>query len=171
MPDRGKLPAYTLPMLLFVALLGLNSLLKKIDNRFWLSSAEYWIYPAQTIFAVSIAVTVFLLWISPQAFFGFAARTAGFNPDILSANPTLYWMTVVLRFVRLVAVVPFVEEIFWRGFLLRYLVDEEFEHVPFGFFSWFSFFAVTVAFAFSHSKADWTAALLTGALYNGVAYR
>src|SRR6202022_5091552 len=75
------------------------------------------------IFVVLIAVAVFLLWISPQAFFGFAARTAGFNPDILSANPTLYWTTIVLRFVRLVAVVPFVEEIFWRGFLLRYLVD------------------------------------------------
>src|SRR5207253_4228101 len=110
MPDRGKFAAYTLPMLLFVALLGLNSLLKKIDNRFWLSSAEYWIYPAQAIlcgglllwfrrqyhfhrltrliFVVSIAVAVFLLWVSPQAFFGFAARTAGFNPDILSANPT-----------------------------------------------------------------------------------
>lgn len=193
MPDRGKLPAYTLPMLLFVGLLGLNSLLKQIDNRFWLSSAEYWIYPAQTIlcaglllwfrreydfhrltrpiFAVLIAVAVFLLWISPQTFFGFAARTAGFNPDIFSSDPTLYWTTIVLRLARLVVVVPFVEEIFWRGFLLRYLVDEKFERIPFGFFSWFSFFAVTLAFGFSHSKADWAAALLTGALYNGVAYR
>src|SRR6266446_10341273 len=154
MPDRRKLAAYTLPMLLFVALLGLNSLFKKIDNRFWLSSAEYWIYPVQAIlcgalllwfhrqyhfhrltrsvFVVSIAVIVFLLWISPQAFFGFAARTAGFDPNILSADPTLYWTTIVLRFVRLVAVVPFMEEIFLRGFLLRYLVDEEFERVPFG---------------------------------------
>ncbi|HJX24735.1 MAG TPA: hypothetical protein VJ252_01155, partial [Chthoniobacterales bacterium] len=49
MPNRRKLAAYALPMLLFVALLALNSLLKKIDHRFWLSSAEYWIYPLQTI--------------------------------------------------------------------------------------------------------------------------
>jgi CAAX prenyl protease-like protein len=193
MPNRRKLIAYTLPMLLFVALLGLSSLLKNIDNRFWLSSAEYWIYPTQTIFCgglllwfrraysfqrlmrpifvVAIAVVVFLLWISPQAFFGFAAREAGFNPDIFSANPVLYWTEIVLRFVRLVVVVPFMEEIFWRGFLLRYLIDEEFDRVPFGRFSWFSFVAVTLAFAFSHSKADWAAALLTGSIYNGVAYR
>src|SRR6266446_2359009 len=193
MPDRRKLAAYTLPMLLFVALLGLNRVIKKIDNRFWLSSAKYWIYPAQAIFcgglllwfrrqyqfhrltlpifAAAIAVAVFLLWISPQAFFGFAARTTGFNPEICCAHSTLYWTMITLRFLRLVVVVPFMEEIFWRGFLLRYLVDEEFERVPFGCFSWFSFFAVTAAFGFSHSKADWTAALLTGALYNGIAYR
>ena len=193
MPNRRKLIAYTLPMLLFVALLGLSSLLKNIDNRFWLSSAEYWIYPTQTIlcgglllwfrreysfqrltqpiFVVAIAVVVFLLWISPQAFFGFAAREAGFNPAIFSADPLLYWTEIVLRFVRLVVVVPFMEEIFWRGFLLRYLIDEEFDRVPFGRFSWLSFVAVTLAFGFSHSKADWAAAVLTGAIYNGVAYR
>jgi CAAX prenyl protease-like protein len=189
MPNRQKLVAYTLPMLLFVALLGLKS----IDHWPWLSSGEYWIYPTQTILCgglllwfrreynfhrltqpvlvALIALVVFLLWISPQAFFGFEARTAGFNPDTFSANPALYWTEVALRFVRLVVVVPFMEEIFWRGFLLRFLVEENFECVPFGHFSWFSFIAVTLAFTFSHSKADWLAALVTGAVYNGMAYR
>lgn len=180
-------------MVLFGALLGLNSLLKKIGSAPWLSSAEYWIYPAQTIlcgglllwfrreynfhrltqliFSVGTAIFVFVLWISPQAFFGFEPRTAGFNPDAFSVNPSLYWTTVILRFARLVVVVPFMEEIFWRGFLLRFLVEEEFERLPFGSFSWFPFVAVTLAFGFSHSKADWVAALITGAIYNGVAYR
>ena len=193
MPNRRKLAAYALPMLSFIALLALNGLLKKIDNRFWLSSAEYWIYPLQTIlcgslvfwfrreyqwhrlsragFAIAVAVVVFVLWISPQIFLGFSPRTEGFDPGVFGSQSAIYWSTVAFRFLRLVVVVPLIEEIFWRGFLLRYLIAEDFERVSFGSFSWLSFGAVTLLFALSHSKADWVAALLTGALYNLVAYR
>lgn len=193
MPNKRKLAAYTLPMLSFVALLALNVSFKKIDNGFWLGSAEYWIYPLQTIlcgglilwfrreyqwhrlaragFAAAVAVIVFLIWISPQALFRFSPRLIGFNPEVFAGQAPIYWFTIAFRFLRLVVVVPLVEEIFWRGFLLRYLISEDFEGVSFGKFSWLSFTAVTVLFAFSHSKADWPAALLTGALYNLVAYR
>jgi CAAX prenyl protease-like protein len=193
MPNRKKIAAYTLPMLLFIALLVVNVLLKKIGNRFWLNSAEYWIYPLQTIlcgglvfwfrreyewhrparigFAIAVAIVVFLVWILPQAFLGFAPRTTGFNPGIFLDQPGLYWGTIALRFLRLAVVVPLIEEIFWRGFLLRYLIAEDFDRVPFGNFSWFSFSAVTALFALSHSTPDWAAALLAGALYNLVAYR
>ncbi len=41
MPERRKLAAYKLPFAAFLALLALNGALKKIDNLFWLSSAEY----------------------------------------------------------------------------------------------------------------------------------
>jgi CAAX prenyl protease-like protein len=63
------------------------------------------------------------------------------------------------------------EEIFWRGFLLRFVIDEHFERVPFGKFTWPSFAIVTVAFTFSHSRPDWLAAFAASALYNVVAYR
>jgi CAAX prenyl protease-like protein len=193
MPNRRKIAAYALPMLLFIALLALNSLLKKIDGQFWLSSAEYWIYPLQTIlcgglviwfrreyewrhfvragFAIAVAVVVFALWISPQAFFGFSPRIDGFNPGVFSDQPVLYWVSLGLRFLRLVLVVPLIEEVFWRGFLLRYLIAEDFDRVAFGTFSWLSFGVVTLLFMLSHSMPDWPAALLTGALYNLVAYR
>lgn len=193
MPSRKKLIAYVLPMLTFVVLLGLGGVLHKIDSGFLFRSSEYWIYPVQTIlcggmllwfrreyqlqfpkravFAVAVGVVVFVLWIAPQQFLGFSIRTDGFNPDIFAANLSAYWITVALRFLRLVVIVPFVEEIFWRGFLLRYLIREDFDHVPFGTFSWSSFGIVTLIFAFSHSMPDWPAALLTGAIYNLVAYR
>jgi hypothetical protein len=193
MPGKRKLIAYTAPMLVFVGLLVINFALKKIGNVFWLSSAEYWIYPAETIFCgglliwfrreynfgrardialvALIGVIVFLLWISPQQFFGVPGRYAGFNPDIFQANAVAYWTSIVLRFLRLVVVVPFVEEIFWRGFLLRFLIDENFDRVRFGTFSSLSFIVVALCFSLSHSKADWPAALLTGMVYNGVAYR
>jgi CAAX prenyl protease-like protein len=190
---RRKLLAFTAPMVLFLLLLGLRDGLTNIGGPFWISSAEYWIYPAQTIlcgglvfwfwseyelqalrrlgFGVAIGLLVFVLWISPQAFFGFPPRLSGFDPTIFANRVWGYWFTIFFRFLRLVIVVPLVEEIFWRGFLLRFLVDERFEQVPIGKFSWTSFAIVTLAFGFSHPRADWPAAIATGMLFNWVAYR
>jgi CAAX prenyl protease-like protein len=190
MPDSRKFIAYSAPFVVFVILFGLTPLLRVTG---WFHSPEFWIYPIQTIacgalliffwrdyqwqrpagaaFAIGVGVIVFILWIAPQQFLRFGSRPDGFNPDFLAANPAEYWATVILRFLRLVVVVPLVEEIFWRGFLLRYFIKEDFEHVQIGAFSWLSFGIVTILFGFSHSMADWPAALLTGAVYNGVAYR
>jgi CAAX prenyl protease-like protein len=118
-----------------------------------------------------VGAGVFCLWISPQALFGFAPRLDGFNPEVFSGQPAAYWTTLAFRFLRLVVVVPLVEELFWRGFLLRYFINEKFHAVPIGAFSWLSFAAVTAGFGFSHSRPDWIVALITGALYNYVAYR
>lgn len=191
--DKGKLAAFTLPMGIFLALLALAGALRKPGARFWLAAPEYWIYPAQalicgallgwfwrvydfraprkSVIAIGAGLVVFALWIAPQQFLGFPARLTGFDPEVFAAQPALYWATVIFRFVRLVVVVPLVEEIFWRGFLLRYLITEKFTTVPIGAFSWLSFGVVTIAFGFTHSPADWIAALVTGALYNLVAYR
>ena len=191
--DKQKLAAFGLPMVIFFAVLALAGALRRPSAGFWLAAPEYWLFPAQTIicgalvvwfwreydfqaprkalFAVAIGLLVFVLWITPQQFLGFSPRLVGFDPELFVSDPSLYWGTVVFRFVRLAIVVPLVEEIFWRGFLLRYLINEKFTQVPIGAFSWLSFGLVTVAFALTHSRADWIAALVTGALYNLVAYR
>lgn len=188
-----RLVAHILPMFLFILLLCLGSALKTPGGALWRSAPEFWIFPLQTLlcgallfyfrrdyilgpvrrplFTVLLALAVFALWVAPQQFLHFAPRLVGFNPDLLAGSPGYYGATLALRFVRLVLVVPLVEEIFWRGFLLRYLIAERFETVPFGTFSWLSFAVVSLAFCFSHSRPDWPAALATGALYNLVAYR
>jgi hypothetical protein len=190
---RRQLLAHVLPMVLFLALLGLCQFLTVHGQTFLLRHAEFWIYPAQTIlcgalllwfrrcyefhrpksvaFALLIALAVFGIWIAPQYFLTFAPRTVGFDPTLLENNSATYWSTILFRFLRLVVVVPLVEEVFWRGFLLRFVIDEHFERVPFGKFNWLSFVVVTVAFTLSHSRPDWPAAFITGALYNVVAYR
>lgn len=190
---KRKLAAFALPLAIFLALLALAGVLRRPDGDSLLTAPEYWIYPAQTLIcgallllfwheydfraprktllAIGIGLLVFALWIAPQQFFGFPPRLTGFDPEVFAAQPALYWGTVIFRFLRLVVVVPLVEEIFWRGFLLRYLINEKFTEVPIGAFSWLSFGVVTVAFGFTHSPADWIAALITGALYNLVAYR
>ncbi|MEY2489734.1 MAG: protease family protein [Verrucomicrobiota bacterium] len=190
---RRKLVAFTLPMAAFLLLLALRRLLQNVGRAFWLASPEYWIYPAQTIicgalliwfwreyqfgaarrvlFTAAAALLVSALWIAPQELLGFGPRRDGFNPGIFSGQTAAYWTTIIVRFLRLVVVVPLVEEIFWRGFLLRYFINEKFYAVPMGAFSWLSFVVVTVGFGFAHARADWIAALIAGALYNCVAYR
>jgi uncharacterized protein len=189
---RRKLAAFLLPMVAFFLLLALNRVLRQMGGS-WLASPEYWIYPAQTIicgalliwfwreydlgaarrvvFTGAVAFVVVALWIAPQALLGFAPRLDGFNPDVLSGQTGPYWATILFRFLRLVVVVPLVEEIFWRGFVLRYFINEKFWAVPIGAFSWTSFTVVTVGFGFAHSRADWIAAFIASALYNCVAYR
>ena len=187
---RRQFVAHVAPMFVFLGLLAFSQLLGRIVG---LRHPEFWIYPAQTLlcgalliwfrrcyefhrlkktaFALLVALVVFAIWIAPQQFFNFPSRIVGYDPSALSNNAGIYWLSVAFRFLRLVIVVPMMEEIFWRAFLLRFLIDEHFERVPFGKFSWLSFALVTVAFTLSHSRPDWLAAFLCGALYNVVAYR
>lgn len=188
--------AYLAPFVAFMSLLALGELVAKLfDGDVWwvVASPRYWVMPLQTLvcgallawlwrvyglraparvgFTVAVAVLVWLIWISPQAFLGFPPRRDGFDPAFFGNSGWPFALNVGLRFVRLVIVVPLLEEIFWRGFLLRFAIREEFETIPFGHFEWRSFAWVTVLFALAHAGPDFIPALITGALYNLVAYR
>lgn len=184
-----------MPFGAFILLLGVaegfNGFFKGHGPLF-LAEPLYWIYPLQTVVCggsligywkyyplgrvlrpiatLVVGVAVFVLWIAPQEWLGFEPRLEGFDPTVFDDNPALYWSNLGLRFLRLVLVVPLLEEIFWRGFLLRYLIREDFVSVPFGTFDWTSFLAVTGAFGLAHSGPDFLPAIVTGALYNAVAY-
>lgn len=193
---KSPLAAYVAPFVLFMAGLALVEAVRSLgggSGNLLLSKPEYWVYPLQTlvcgaalvffwrrydfgsrgglIVAVGAGLIALGIWLLPQALPGAGARTAGFDPTVFSDNPALYWLTVVARFARLVVVVPLVEEIFWRGFLLRYLIREDFEKVPLGTYRATSFFGVAGLFMLVHSMADWPAAFLTGLIYNGILVR
>ena len=186
--------AFAAPFVVFMLwLMGVEFVTSLGRTEFLLAKPQFWIYPLQTVvcgallirywkyyrlgapkkvvFTLGIALLVLALWISPQALLGFAPRTEGFDPTVFPPGSPLYWATLGFRFLRLVVVVPLLEEVFWRGFLLRFLIREDVESVPFGTFSWASFGAVTLCFGLAHWGPDFPAALLTGALYNAVAIR
>jgi len=96
---------------------------------------------------------------------GVAARTDGFNPGLFQ-NPLAYWTALGLRFLRAVVVVALVEEIFWRGFLMRFVCDWEGDYwrQPFGRATWLSYLIVTGMFIFSHGALDWAGAWVYGSL-------
>jgi uncharacterized protein len=188
--------AYIYPFLVFMLFLGLRDAIDHFcegAGPFWLAQPAYWIFPLQTIvcgallirfrreygfrrvagflFTIGVAVLVLVIWVSPQEFFGAHRRVDGFDPTIFAENRPLYLATLFLRFLRLVVVVPLLEEIFWRGYLLRRLTHHHFEKIPFGAFDWRSFGIVTLLFALAHWGPDFVPALITGALYNLVACR
>lgn len=191
-----KEKAYLGPFLAFFVLLGLGSAVAHFGEgrAFWVfNEPSYWVMPLQTVvcgallihfwpqyelawprklgLTIGIGVLALVIWIAPQLWFRAAPRLEGFNPEFFGATGWPYALNVGVRFVRLVVVVPLLEEIFWRGFLLRYLINENFTAVPFGQFSWFSFGIVTAGFCLEHSLPDYPAAILTGVLYNVLAYR
>jgi CAAX prenyl protease-like protein len=96
---------------------------------------------------------------------GVQARTKGFDPHVFE-HPVAVVTTVFFRFLRAVVVVAFVEEIFWRGFLMRFVNDWEGEYwkQPFGRPTWISYVVTTVAFMLAHSPADFAGAFVYGSL-------
>ena len=46
---------------------------------------------------------------------------------------------IAVRLMGAAVVVPVMEELFWRSFLMRYLINPDFRAVPMGAFAWFSF--------------------------------
>ena len=193
---RSAFAAHVVPFGLFMLGLALVPAVQRLggaSEMLLLAKPAYWIYPLQSLacavalvafwknydfgarrpvpLAVGIGLGVFVLWVSPQLLFGQSPRLAGFDPSVFAAEPTLYAATIAARFLRLVLVVPLVEEIFWRGFLQRYLIDERFTTVPFGKYTPLSFWGVAVMFTLVHAMEDWPAALVTGAIYGWIAIR
>jgi hypothetical protein len=98
--------------------------------------------------------------------FGLAPREEGFDPELFGASGPGYTLVLALRFFRMVVIVPLVEEIFWRGFLMRYLQADggPFQKVPFGRHDWRTYLVVTGLFMVAHASVDWTGALGFGSL-------
>lgn len=99
------------------------------------------------------------------AFFGVDARRDGFDPGIFQ-HPAAWWTSLLLRFLRAVVVVALIEEIFWRGFIMRFVCDWEGDYwkQPFGRATWRSYFIVTGLFVMVHGVQDRPAAFVYGTL-------
>ncbi|MES2736467.1 MAG: CAAX prenyl protease-related protein [Verrucomicrobiota bacterium] len=104
---------------------------------------------------------------------GVAERKEGFDPEVLSSWPAWQWASIGMRFVRMVVVVPLIEEIFWRGFLMRYVGagERDWQQVPFGLHSWRVFGVVTLLVMLAHNPVDYLGAFVWGSLMYFVAVR
>lgn len=95
------------------------------------------------------------------------AERTGFNPFELS-SPVATWAFITIRLVGLSLVVPLIEEVFWRGFLLRWFIAQNWEEVPLGTYETRSFVLVTLCFTLAHP--EWFAAASYCVLLNGLLY-
>jgi membrane protease YdiL (CAAX protease family) len=147
--------------------------------------------PGFSVLAVAVGLVAIAVWIFGDAFYpkldwlmlklnNLLSRLLGdkpgpdvptttvFDPFSLGA-PVKAWSFVGFRIFGAVVVVPLMEELFWRAFVIRWLVKEDFKAVPVGTFTWFSFAATVFMFGVEHN--EWAAGLVCGALYNWLYYR
>lgn len=128
-----------------------------------------WLRHAGTLLsAVVVGVLVFILWINMDWSFATAGTPEGFNPRD-PANPLPAWLIIAFRLIGAAVVVPIFEELFWRSFILRYLINPDFTRVPVGAFTWMSFAASSVLFGLEHHL--WLAGIMAGVFYNALLYR
>lgn len=91
-------------------------------------------------------------WIKP-------GTRGNYNP-FSDLTPVAAWSFTVVRLIGMIVAVPLLEELFWKGFLNRYIIDERWQSVAWGRFTRLSFTIVTLAFVSVHT--EWTAALVWG---------
>ena len=60
-------------------------------------------------------------------------------------------------------IVPFAEELAFRGYLIRKLIKSNFENVPLTHFTWLSFAASSILFGILHGR--WLAGTIAGMAY------
>jgi CAAX prenyl protease-like protein len=123
-------------------------------------------------FSVLVGVAIFVLWIAPDLlfpqyrhFFLFDNSVVGTAKSSMSEAGRNDVPVLFLRTLRAVAIVPVVEELFWRGWLMRWVINNDFERVPLGAYSALSFWAVALLFASEHGPY-WDVGLVAGIIFN-----
>lgn len=155
----------------------------------WVPNSLLWVYPLKTIvagglllwfrktyseiklnfslLAIAVGIVVLLLWIPLYGGYLLMSEPKIVNPYEMAGSLALPW--IAIRLFGSSVVVPVMEELFWRSFLLRYLVNPDFRQVPLGTFTT-SALAISVAlFGVEHNQ--WFAGIVAGLLYTLLLYR
>jgi len=123
--------------------------------------------PSATLISIVTGITVYVLWINMDFPFAIMGSPSGFNPNLFQGDTTRIFMTAA-RLSGAVLVVPVMEELFWRSFLVRYVVNQDFSKVPIGLFTWPSFLITVMLFGFEHNL--FLAGIMAGIAYNLLLY-
>ena len=131
--------------------------------------AWYWrsfplLIPTAPMLSVGVGIVGVVLWVGLDPILvHYDQPLIGRNPFVL--YPAVYaWWLFGFRLAGISLCVPVMEELFWRGFLMRWLIKEDFTSVPLGTYQPFSFWITTACFAAVHG-AEWPLAVGVGVLY------
>ena len=113
------------------------------------------------------------IWIGPDVLWGPAYRDSwlfhngvtGIARSTLPVRLRSNTLFIIVRVIESAILVPILEELFWRGWLMRWTIRPDFESVPLGQYTPFSFWAVAVLFASEHGPY-WEVGLAAGVAYN-----
>jgi len=82
-------------------------------------------------------------------------------PSELLTSPVVLWS----RIIRATVLVPILEELFWRAWLMRWVISPRFQEVKLGSYSPAAFWITAVLFASEHG-CYWDVGLIAGIVYN-----
>lgn len=184
LPKHPAAP-WVAPFLYFIlclALLPKLGLAPRAELSFWLFSglASVWLFsrrllsfrPSTPWASCAFGIAVFVVWIAPDVLWPdwrghwllsnplFGEARAGLSPGALQ-DP----LALAMRIARAVLLVPIVEELFWRGWMLRWIENPDFERVPLGSWHQRAFWITAALFALEHGSY-WDVGLLAGMAYN-----
>ncbi|MCU1329061.1 MAG: Abortive infection protein [Bryobacterales bacterium] len=181
MPRHPAVP-WVLPFGVFIGLLALQQVIPvPVWLRLALSLAAIAAVslpvlrgrPSKPTLSIALGLAVFVLWIGPDLispnwhhFILFdnavMGHPAGNTPPASKDDP----LFLILRIAISVIAVPILEELFWRGWLMRWLIDSnDFRKVALGTYAPLAFWATALLFASEHGPF-WDVGLLTGIIYN-----
>jgi len=178
--------AYTLPFAVFLALLALNQVVPvPAWVRFVLPLAVILTVSRsvlrsdklrQPLLSVLLGLAVFAIWVGPDILVPtwhqhwlfsntIVGHPAGSTPPADQHNR----MFLIWRILVSAVAVPILEELFWRGWLMRWLIKapngQPFTKVPLGQYQAQAFWIVAALFASEHGSY-WDVGLITGVIYN-----
>lgn len=186
MPDRQAL-ARVLPFAIFILFLALEDL-----AGYWLGQSHdiRWLYPVKAglaaaalialargygelhhlphnrtwlwLWSPAVGALIFLLWINLDFGWLKLGESAGYDPRG-TAEGEIDWRLATARLAGAALVVPLVEELFWRSFLMRWIDRHAFLSLPPAAVSLKAMLLSSMVFGFAHSL--WFAGFLAGLAY------
>ena len=182
--DWSAIP-YVLPFAVFMAFLALQKYVPLPANiefiardlllagvLFGFSRYVIQLHPSRRLETVVLGVAVFLIWVGPDLLFPNYRRHWLFQNSILGEltitipgsvleSPWVLWP----RILQAVVFVPILEELFWRAWLMRWLISPQFEKIPLGTYRAGAFWITAILFASEHGPY-WDVGLIAGIAYN-----
>lgn len=130
------------------------------------------LHSSHRIETVVMGVAVFVIWIGPDVLFPayrqhwlfqnwLTGQISNTIPEGVLLSPVVLWS----RIFRAVVLVPIIEELFWRAWLMRWLISSRFEKIALGAYQPAAFAIVALLFAAEHGPY-WDVGLVTGVIYN-----
>ena len=122
--------------------------------------------------SIALGLAVCALWVAPDLLFPgwrshvlFQNGLTGTVKTSIAPADLSDPLVLVLRITRAALLVPILEELFWRGWLPRWVVNNDWQTVPLGTYTRLAFISTAVLFAMEHGPY-WEVGLLCGLIYN-----
>ncbi|MEA3363966.1 MAG: CAAX prenyl protease-related protein [Thermodesulfobacteriota bacterium] len=187
-----------IPFAVFMGFIGLQQILEWTVTKGWLDLTEeqmLYLYPIKalivtglliffwrkyselhladfknithTVASILLGLLVFILWINMDWGIATFGESKGFNPFLIENDNTRNIM-IFSRIFGAALVVPIMEELFWRSFMLRYIITADFTTVRIGTYTLTSFAIGAVLFGLEHNL--FLAGIMAGVSYSLLLY-